>query len=78
MLCGIVPPDPITSQEKEQTLARLNQIIEHRVVTGDLPAHLHRPRIGKCCPLTLVDRNHMFVSCCRNTDYIMFSYCCLG
>ena len=32
----IVPPDPITPSEKKQTLARLNQVIEHRLVTGNL------------------------------------------
>ena len=41
----IVPPDPITHQEKYQTLFRLNQIIEHRLVTMDLPKHMRKPKI---------------------------------
>lgn len=32
----IVPPDPITNAEKRQTLQRLNQVIQHRLVTGNL------------------------------------------
>lgn len=32
----IVPPDPITTLEKRTTLQRLNQVIQHRLVTGNL------------------------------------------
>ncbi|XP_037940367.1 mediator of RNA polymerase II transcription subunit 14 isoform X2 [Teleopsis dalmanni] len=32
----IVPLDPITPSEKKQTLLRLNQVIQHRLVTGKL------------------------------------------
>lgn len=32
----IVPPDPITNAEKRSTLLRLNQVIQHRLVTGNL------------------------------------------
>lgn len=32
----IVPPDPITPSEKRTTLQRLNQVIQHRLVTGNL------------------------------------------
>lgn len=32
----IVPPDPITASEKRNTLLRLNQVIQHRLVTGNL------------------------------------------
>jgi len=32
----IVPPDPITSSERRSTLLRLNQVIQHRLVTGNL------------------------------------------
>ncbi|OXU18250.1 hypothetical protein TSAR_004954 [Trichomalopsis sarcophagae] len=32
----IVPPDPITLSEKRSTLQRLNQVIQHRLVTGNL------------------------------------------
>jgi len=49
--CGaqdrIIPPGPITSVEKRQTLQRLSQIIEHRIVTTDLPRHMCKPFIGK-------------------------------
>ncbi|CAH1244794.1 Hypp7387 [Branchiostoma lanceolatum] len=36
----IVPPDPITPAERKATLLRLNQIIQHRLVTTDLPPQL--------------------------------------
>ncbi|XP_072035034.1 mediator of RNA polymerase II transcription subunit 14-like isoform X2 [Amphiura filiformis] len=36
----IVPPDPITSNEKASVLQRLNQIIQHRLVTSELPPTL--------------------------------------
>ncbi|KAK3931598.1 Mediator of RNA polymerase II transcription subunit 14 [Frankliniella fusca] len=32
----IVPPEPITSTEKENTLLRLNQVIQHRLVTSNV------------------------------------------
>nr|CAD7406222.1 unnamed protein product [Timema poppensis] len=32
----IVPPDPITNSERRSTLLRLNQVIQHRLVTGNL------------------------------------------
>ncbi|KAI4459735.1 mediator complex subunit [Holotrichia oblita] len=32
----IVPPDPITNAEKRATLLRLNQVIQHRLVMGNL------------------------------------------
>lgn len=31
-----MPPDPITPAEKRSTLLRLNQVIQHRLVTGNL------------------------------------------
>ena len=45
----IVPPDPITPEEKRHTLMRLNQIIEHRLVTSELPKHMRKLKIGNCC-----------------------------
>lgn len=42
----IIPPGPITPLEKKQTLQRLSQIIEHRIVTTDLPRHMCKPLIG--------------------------------
>jgi len=44
----ILPPSPITTDEKKQTLSRLSQIIEHRIVTVDLPRHMCQPHIGEC------------------------------
>lgn len=42
----IVPPDPITPQEKRLTLLRLNQIIQHRLVTSaDLPPQMRNIKI---------------------------------
>lgn len=42
----IVPPDPITPQEKQQTLLRLNQVIQHRLVTGNLIPQMRRFKIN--------------------------------
>ncbi|XP_073214678.1 mediator of RNA polymerase II transcription subunit 14 isoform X4 [Lepidochelys kempii] len=36
----IIPPDPITKNEKQTTLHQLNQILRHRLVTTDLPPQL--------------------------------------
>ncbi|XP_071483080.1 mediator of RNA polymerase II transcription subunit 14-like [Diadema antillarum] len=36
----IVPPDPITTSEKATVLHRLDQIIQHRLVTSELPPQL--------------------------------------
>uniref|UniRef100_A0A8D3CKB2 Mediator of RNA polymerase II transcription subunit 14 n=1 Tax=Scophthalmus maximus TaxID=52904 RepID=A0A8D3CKB2_SCOMX len=36
----IIPPDPITKNEKQTTLSQLNQILRHRLVTTDLPPQL--------------------------------------
>ena len=46
----IVPPDPITASEKRQVLLRLNQVIEHRLVSagtsvGPLPMAMQNLRI---------------------------------
>ncbi|XP_066259212.1 mediator of RNA polymerase II transcription subunit 14 isoform X2 [Euwallacea similis] len=41
----IVPPDPITTQEKKNTLLRLNQIIQHRLVTGNLLPQMRNLKI---------------------------------
>ncbi|XP_055533102.1 mediator of RNA polymerase II transcription subunit 14 [Wyeomyia smithii] len=41
----IVPPDPITPLEKRQTLQRLNQVIQHRLVTGNLLPQLRKFKI---------------------------------
>lgn len=41
----IVPPDPITAVEKRQTLSRLNQVIQHRLVTGHLLPQMRKFKI---------------------------------
>ncbi|XP_021960036.1 mediator of RNA polymerase II transcription subunit 14 isoform X1 [Folsomia candida] len=41
----IVPPDPITTIEKKTTLNRLNQVIQHRLVTTQLPAQMRNLKI---------------------------------
>lgn len=41
----IVPPDPITVSEKRQTLQRLNQVIQHRLVTGNLLPQMRKFKV---------------------------------
>uniref|UniRef100_A0A146LY05 Mediator of RNA polymerase II transcription subunit 14 n=4 Tax=Lygus hesperus TaxID=30085 RepID=A0A146LY05_LYGHE len=41
----IVPPDPITLNEKKSTLQRLNQVIQHRLVTGNLMPQMRNLKI---------------------------------
>ncbi|XP_023219267.1 mediator of RNA polymerase II transcription subunit 14-like [Centruroides sculpturatus] len=41
----IVPPDPITPSEKKSTLLRLDQIIQYRLVSSDLPSQMRSLRI---------------------------------
>lgn len=41
----IVPPDPITPSEKRSTLLRLNQVIQHRLVTGNLLPQMRNLKI---------------------------------
>ncbi|CAH1798713.1 unnamed protein product [Owenia fusiformis] len=41
----IVPPDGITPKEKRETLLRLNQIIQHRLVTTDMPEQFNQLKI---------------------------------
>ncbi|XP_052810781.1 mediator of RNA polymerase II transcription subunit 14-like isoform X2 [Mya arenaria] len=41
----IVPPDPITSSEKKQVLQRLNQVIQYRLVSSELPKHMRKLKI---------------------------------
>ncbi|XP_029672240.1 mediator of RNA polymerase II transcription subunit 14 isoform X4 [Formica exsecta] len=41
----IVPPDPITAAEKRTTLQRLNQVIQHRLVTGNLLPQMRNLKI---------------------------------
>ncbi|XP_064456763.1 mediator of RNA polymerase II transcription subunit 14-like isoform X2 [Ornithodoros turicata] len=41
----IVPPDPITPAERRSTLHRLDQIIQYRLVSSDLPSQMSSLRI---------------------------------
>lgn len=67
----IVPPDPITIVEKQQTLRRLNQIIEHRLVTSELPPLMRKLKIGiknqnystAVLILTISNINDSIISC---------------
>lgn len=50
-----MPPDPITPGEKRQTLQRLNQVIQHRLVTGKLLPQMRKFRITNGCVKFHVD-----------------------
>lgn len=43
----IVPPDAITPAEKRQTLHRLTQVIQYRLVASDLPQQMRKLKVGK-------------------------------
>lgn len=43
----IVPPDPITPTERKQTLLRLNQVIQHRLVTGKLLPQMRKFKVSQ-------------------------------
>lgn len=47
----IVPPDPITNIEKRNTLLRLNQVIQHRLVTGNLLPQMKNLKVSKASGL---------------------------
>lgn len=50
-----MPPDPITPGEKRQTLQRLNQVIQHRLVTGKLLPQMRKFKITNGCVKFQVD-----------------------
>lgn len=50
-----MPPDPITPNEKRQTLQRLNQVIQHRLVTGKLLHQMRKFKINNGCVTFHVD-----------------------
>ena len=54
----IIPPDPITQNEKKQTLQRLNQVIQYRLVSSELPTQMRRLKIGTPSAVTV------FLSAC--------------
>lgn len=41
----IIPPEPITHCEKRQTLLRLNQVIQHRLVIGELIPQMRKFKV---------------------------------
>ncbi|CAG7734428.1 unnamed protein product [Allacma fusca] len=51
----IVPPDPITASEKKSTLIKLNQVIQHRLVTTELPAQMRNLKIEQGRVVFMVD-----------------------
>lgn len=52
----ILPPEPITPLERKQTLTRLEQIIQHRLVTSELPPQMRTSRVSK------EDKSFLFVT----------------
>ena len=50
----IVPADPITSVEKTKTLRRLNQVIQHQLVTSKLPSEMGSMIVGECLKIQLI------------------------
>ncbi|XP_059480317.1 mediator of RNA polymerase II transcription subunit 14 isoform X2 [Neocloeon triangulifer] len=52
----IVPPDPITPSERRQTLLRLNQVIQHRLVTSDIRPQMRNLKIEAGRVTFVVDR----------------------
>ncbi|MCL4130058.1 UNVERIFIED_CONTAM: hypothetical protein GTU68_032438, partial [Idotea baltica] len=41
----ILPQDPITLSEKKQTLSKLEQIVQHRLVTAELPPQMRTSKM---------------------------------
>ena len=49
-----MPADPITSFEKTKTLRRLDQVIQHRLVTSKLPSEMGSMIVGECLKILLI------------------------
>jgi mediator of RNA polymerase II transcription subunit 14 len=64
----IVPPDPITNSEKRNTLLRLNQVIQHRLVTGNLQPQMKNLKVGEFIFARLV--SHERVSDRKRTRHV--------
>lgn len=47
-----MPPDPITPAEKRTTLQRLNQVIQHRLVTGNLLPQMRNLKVNTKITMT--------------------------
>ena len=41
----ILPPEPITNSEKRQTLTKLEQIVQHRLITTDIPPQMRTSKV---------------------------------
>lgn len=57
----IVPPDPITPSENRLTLLRLNQVIQHRLVTGNLLPQMRKNKV-RLLKYNLLQKYH-FIEC---------------
>lgn len=53
----IIPSSPFTVQEKKQTLLRLNQIIQHRLVNGNLLPQMRNFKVSETNYSLLLDRS---------------------
>lgn len=42
----IIPAEPITVAEKKTTLQRLNQVIQHRLVSGEVMPQMRKFKVG--------------------------------
>jgi len=40
-----VPPDPVSGEEKKETLEKLNQVIQHRLLTSQLPQQMRNLQV---------------------------------
>ena len=49
-----MPADPITSFEKTKTLRRLDQVIQHRLVTSKLPSEMGSMIVGEFLKILLI------------------------
>ena len=49
-----MPADPITSFEKTKTLQRLDQVIQHQLVTSKLPSEMGSMIVGECLKILLI------------------------
>ncbi|CAG5131331.1 unnamed protein product [Candidula unifasciata] len=62
----IIPPDPITPQEKAQTLQRLNEVIQYRLVSNELPKQMRRLKIDQGRVKFFVEHEFEVLLCFRS------------
>ena len=70
----IIPPDPITQNEKKQTLQRLNQVIQYRLVSSELPTQMRRLKIGTPSAVT----SFLCLPVCPTLSVCLGSLCLLA